>query len=437
MRHKRGSAKGIRPSTAPLAVRTENFSSRGEENVKSTAVTAREHEVTHLYADHRNRARTLSRVQRILLGFRRLGVALGLLLLLTPLWVTASQVPAAASGTSSTLCSGYTACNLGTFTTHGYESHIGSSYWTMYPGNNCTNYVAYVESTAYGVSTPTFNLGDGGLWAAAAAQNGVLVNHTPSVGSVAVWSGASSGIPSEGHVAVVEAVGPDNSYIVISQQHMLAEPDGYDWTMINASPTLNQWEQWPNSFIHFSTGPVAEPTAEPTAGATVGPTALANVALASANVIVRVEPLAFANDNFVFTSRPDRVVTPGVLINLTAGGATGTYQIGFQKSSLNTQYVMNVSVKGSNVRVVHQGGPYTNDAPTIKITSAGNLQIPSVITVTLRRGSTAPTTSTTTTTLAGATTTTTLSNTSSTLDPSTEHQLSQTVNANLVVRLHN
>jgi hypothetical protein len=30
-----------------------------------------------------------------------------------------------------------------------------------------------------------------------------------------------------------------------------------------------------------------------------------------------------------------------------------------------------------------------------------------------------------------------LSNTSSTLDPSTEHQLSQTVNANLVVRLHN
>jgi surface antigen len=367
-----------------------------------------------------------------LLGRGRLGVALGLLLLFTPLSVMASQIPASASGTSSTLCSGYTACNLGTFTTHGYESHIGSSYWTMYPGNNCTNYVAYVESTVYGVITPTFNLGDGGFWATVAAQNGVLVNHTPSVGSVAMWSGGSSGIPSEGHVAVVEAVGPDNSYIVISQQHMSAEPDGYDWTMINASPALNQWEQWPSNFIHFSTTPVAGTTT----GTTAGPTALANVALASANVVVRIEPLAFANDNFVFASRPTRVVTPGVLINLTAGGAAGTYQIGFQKSSLNSQYVMHVSVKGSNVRVVHQGGPYTNDAPTIKIASAGNLQIPSVITVTLRRGSTAPTTSTTTTTLAGATTTTTLSNTSSTLDPSTEHQLSQTVNANLVVRLH-
>lgn len=332
----------------------------------------------------------------------------------------ASPVPASASGTSSTLCSGYTACNLGTFTTHGYESHIGSSYWTMYPGNNCTNYVAYVESTVYGVATPTFNLGDGGLWAAAAAQNDVLVNHTPSVGSVAVWSGGSSGIPSEGHVAVVETVGPDNSYIVISQQHMSAEPDGYDWTMINASPALNQWEQWPNSFIHFSTGPAAVPTT----ATTPGPTALANIALASANVIVRVEPLAFANDNFVFTSRLTRVVTPGVLINLTAGGDAGTYQIGFQKSSLDAQYVMHVSVKGSNVRLVHQGGPYTNDSPTVRIASSGNSQVPSVITVTLRRGRSAPTTSTTTTTLASTTTTTTLSNTSGTLAPSMEHQLS-------------
>lgn len=354
------------------------------------------------------------------------------MLLLTPFWVTASQVPAAAA-TSSTLCSGYTACNLAPFTTHGYESHSGSSYWTMYPGNNCTNYVAYVESTVYGVATPTYNLGDGGLWAAAAAQNGVLVNHTPSVGSVAVWTGASSGIPSEGHVAVVEAVGADNSYILISQQHMLAEPDGYDWTMINASPLLNQWEQWPDSFIHFSTALVAVAPS----GTTAGPTALANVASPSANVIVRVEPLAFANDNFVFTSRLDRVVVPGVLINLTAGGVAGTYQVGFQRSSMNNLYVMSVSVKGSNVRVVHQGGPYTNDAPTIRITGAGNLQTPSVITVTVRRGRLAPITPTTTTTLTEATTTTTtMSNTSNSLSPLIAHQLLPTVNANIQERLN-
>ena len=55
----------------------------------------------------------------------------------------------------------------------------------MYPGDNCTNYVAFVESTVYGVSTPTYDLGNGYTWASAAANNGVLVNHTPTVGSVA------------------------------------------------------------------------------------------------------------------------------------------------------------------------------------------------------------------------------------------------------------
>jgi surface antigen len=307
----------------------------------------------------------------------------------------------------------------------------------MYPGNNCTNYVAFVESTVYGVATPTFNLGNGGLWAAAAAQNGVLVNHTPSVGAVAVWTGASSGIPSEGHVAVVEAVGSDNSYIVISQQHMLAEPDGYDWTMINASPLLNQWEQWPDSFIHFSSGTATVAAT----GTTTGPTALANVALASANVIVRVEPLAFANDNFIFTSHVTRVVSPGVLINLTAGGALGTYQVGFQRSSMNSHYVMRVSVKGSNVRVLHRGGPYTNDAPSIRITGAGNLQTPSVITVTVQRGVTAPVTPTTTTTLTGTTTTTTTTTTmpdsSNSLAPLIAHSLLPATNASVLLRLNN
>jgi surface antigen len=109
------------------------------------------------------------------------------------------------------------------------------------------------------VSTPTYDLGDGGLWSSAAAQHGVLVNHTPAVGSVAVWSGGNSGMPGEGHVAVVEAVGPSQSYIVISQQHMLDDPNGYDWTVISQQPTANQWEQWPTSFIHFPTSSSLQP----------------------------------------------------------------------------------------------------------------------------------------------------------------------------------
>ena len=326
-------------------------------------------------------------------------------MLLPTVLCVASQAPASAAATSSTLCSGYTACSQATFTTHGYQNHSGSSYWTMYPGDNCTNYVAFVESTVYQVPTPTYNLGDGGLWATAAAQNGVLVNNTPAVGSVAVWSEGSSGMGSEGHVAVVEAVGPNNSFIVISQQHMLDDVNGYDWTVINANAAQNQWEQWPDSFIHFSTGP----------------TALASLALATtANVIVRVMPLKFAVDTLIFSNRLGQAVTPGVPTNLKAGGSAGNYAISFQKSSLENQFVLRVSVKGSNVRVLHQGGPYTDDQPSLRITGVGNPQSPSIVTVLVQRGTASPTT---TSTAPSVTTTTTLPVTPSTLAASLDNPL--------------
>jgi len=56
----------------------------------------------------------------------------------------------------------------------------------MYPGDNCTNYAAYVESEVYGVSTPDYLLGDGGQWGERAALEGVPVDGTPSAGAVAV-----------------------------------------------------------------------------------------------------------------------------------------------------------------------------------------------------------------------------------------------------------
>jgi surface antigen len=274
----------------------------------------------------------------------------------------------------------------------------------MYPGDNCTNYVAFVESTVYGISTPTYNLGDGGLWATAAAHNGVLVNNTPAVGSVAVWNGGSSGIPDEGHVAVVEAVGPLNSYIVVSQQHILGDTDGYDWTFIYPTASQNQWEQWPDDFIHFSNAPV-----------TIGPQALTSEALTmSANIIVRVTPLSFANDNLVFTSRAPQVVVPGVVTSLNAGGALGSYKINFQKSSMQNSYVLRLSVKGANVKVLQRGGPYSNDEPSLRITGAGQAKSPSIVTLTISRGNTSP--STTTTTPPGTTTS---------LAPSIESSLSR------------
>ncbi len=103
---------------------------------------------------------------------------------------------------------------------YGYATRGFRSYWRMSAGDQCTNYAAYVESTVYHVREPRFLLGNGGEWAATAAAHGVLVNHTPSVGAVAEWNGGTFGIGPAGHVAVVEAVGPHDSYIIISQQHI-------------------------------------------------------------------------------------------------------------------------------------------------------------------------------------------------------------------------
>jgi surface antigen/predicted secreted protein len=185
---------------------------------------------------------------------RALEIAVVVLALTSAAFVTGST-SAGASSRSSLLCSGYQGCSHGAYTTNGYQRNAGRSFWTMYPGNNCTNYVAYVESTIYGVPTPTYNLGDGGVWGQAAARHGVRVNGVPTVGAVAVWVGGSSGIPWPGHVAVVEDIGPHGRYIDISQQHMSSDADGYDWTRIYRDASDNEWQDWPTSFIHFRGGP--------------------------------------------------------------------------------------------------------------------------------------------------------------------------------------
>jgi surface antigen len=186
-----------------------------------------------------------STVRRFRCSTLALSLAALVVLALAPLGSAAS-----AASAPSTLCAGYQGCRLGTFTTHGYQNVSDRSYWTMYAGDNCTNYVAYVESSTYAVPAPTYDLGNGGQWASAAAAHGVTVNHVPSVGAVAVWTGGASGMSSSGHVAVVEAVGPRNSYVVVSQQHMIVA-DGYDWVRIMRTSTANEWENWPTAFIHF------------------------------------------------------------------------------------------------------------------------------------------------------------------------------------------
>jgi surface antigen len=168
-----------------------------------------------------------------------------------PVVISHARADHAASLPSRTLCTGWARCARHGYPSYHYQSKGWRSYWRMSAGDECTNYAAYVESAVYHVREPSYLLGNGGQWAQSAAAHGVLVNHTPSVGAVAEWDGGAFGIGPMGHVAVVEAVGPHDRYILISQQHISSERDDYDWTKIRAHYPADEWQEWPSNFIHF------------------------------------------------------------------------------------------------------------------------------------------------------------------------------------------
>lgn len=167
--------------------------------------------------------------------------------LLCALWLCLSGV---ARADTSLLCAGYGPCSAPGFTTHGYPNAADESWWSMYAGINCTNYAAYVESQVYGVPTPSLLLGDAYQWSERAAEAGVPVDQTPTVGSVAVWGADAPGMGGYGHVGVVESIGPDGNYIDVSQSGMGTADDGYSWERVYRDGS--SWESWPSSFIHFT-----------------------------------------------------------------------------------------------------------------------------------------------------------------------------------------
>ena len=148
--------------------------------------------------------------------------------------------------------SGYPLCTAAPYTTHNYQNESSHSYWGSNIGVECTNYVAFVESLVYGVPTPNYALGNATNWASVAESHRVTVNQTPTVGSVAQWYANPPSIGSDGHVAIVEQVGPNDSYIVVSQDNWSSDKQGYGWALI-LNNTPNQGEPWPNNFIHFQT----------------------------------------------------------------------------------------------------------------------------------------------------------------------------------------
>jgi surface antigen len=209
----------------------------------------------HLHAVRPGRSRVRGGSSRSVRGKRRLPRAALHLPALIAIGAVIAFVPPAQAGAaevpSTVLCSGWAVCASQGYPSYGYGIQGYQSYWNMSPGDECTNYVAYVESEVFGAPAPGLLLGNGGQWAASAAAEGVTVNDVPSVGAVAEWNGGSFGMGPLGHVAVVERVGPDDSYIDISQQNIGSAADGYEWVQINAGFPAATWQEWPDNFIHF------------------------------------------------------------------------------------------------------------------------------------------------------------------------------------------
>jgi surface antigen len=190
----------------------------------------------------------------------------------TPRAAAAGSTPASYAGP---LCEGWGGnpvpgeldpCSVAPYTTHNFQNEYKTSYWGMPPDQdtapngvwaNCTNYVAFVESTVYSVPAPNpalpVNATD---WAKGAQEDGFTVNQTPTVGSVAQWYANDNNkvIGKDGHVAIVEEVGPDDSYIVVSQDNWHTDTGYYGWAKIFNEPDTPGAEPWPDNFIHFFSG---------------------------------------------------------------------------------------------------------------------------------------------------------------------------------------
>ena len=116
------------------------------------------------------------------------------------------------------------------------------SYWNQSPGHNCTNYVAWrlIQN-----GTPRFmTRGNANTWAVTAAQAGILVDRTPTVGSIAQWESGRDGMSAAGHVAYVQKVEGDRVTISEDAWNDGSQLGPFRWRTISASQ--------PSYYIHFA-----------------------------------------------------------------------------------------------------------------------------------------------------------------------------------------
>lgn len=158
--------------------------------------------------------------------------------ILLPVVVSAALLTPMTSANASytMLCRSYSSCTSAGYSHHGYESKQSTSYWRMYTGTNCTNYVAYRLVTTNGMPNvrPAPGVGNARDWGYAMSK---VTDSTPTVGSVAWWGRTGN------HVAYVEKV-VSSSEILVSESNW---GSSFSWRRITKSGS-----GWPDGFIHFA-----------------------------------------------------------------------------------------------------------------------------------------------------------------------------------------
>lgn len=161
---------------------------------------------------------------------------------------------------ATVLCSGVSVKDVAKCDS-GYAANMHFMHWRMYPGHNCTNYVAY-RLKRDGVPMPSYRLGNADTWAPNAKRNGVRVDSKPEVGAVGAW-------PGRRHIVYVDEVGPN--YLIISEDNW---PGYYPKGMYRKLKVFKGERGYPTQFIHFKgkstiNGPVPTVDGTPEVGETL------------------------------------------------------------------------------------------------------------------------------------------------------------------------
>ncbi len=169
--------------------------------------------------------------------------------------LVALTVPQTADGlrlaSSTYLCTGYAGCQAAGYGNAGYQAAASTSWWRMYTGHNCTNYVAYrLIQNGMPSTRPWEGNGNASNWGVAMAS---LTDQTPRVGAVAWYQPHVTPAGGSGHVAYVEAVISDTE-IIVSEDYW---GGNFYWRRITKTGG-----GWPSGFIHFNDAAI-EPTTPP------------------------------------------------------------------------------------------------------------------------------------------------------------------------------